>query len=57
MNGFSLNIKEHEEEILKLIKDKFLNEDDEISIKDMSNFIFNILLILGDNLEDKDKKL
>ncbi len=57
LNGFSLHIKEHEEEILKLIKDKFLSEDDEISIKDMSNFIFNILPILGDNLEDKDKKL
>ena len=57
LNGFSLHIKEHEEEILKLIKDKFLNEDDEINVKEMSNFIFNILPILGDNLEDKDKKL
>ena len=57
MNGFSLHIKEHEEEILKLIKDKFLNEEDEINVKDMSNFIFNLLPILGDNLEDKDKKL
>ena len=54
LNGFSLHIKEHEEEILKLIKDKFLNEDDEINVKEMSNFIFNILPFLGDNLEDKD---
>ena len=58
LNGFSLHIKEHEEDIMKLIKEKLLNNDDDnIRIGDMSNFIFNILPILGDNLEDNEKKL
>ena len=57
LNGFTLHIKDHEEEIIKLIKDKFINEDNDTSYKDMANFIFNLLPILGDNLEDKEKKL
>ena len=56
LNGFSLHIKDHEEEIIKLIKDKFLNDEEGKEIKEMSNFIFNLLPILGDNLEDKEKK-
>ena len=56
LNGFSLHIKDHEEEIIKLIKDKFINDEEGNGIKEMSNFIFNLLPILGDNLEDKDKK-
>ena len=56
LNGFSLHIKDHEEEIIKLIKDKFLNDEEGKEIKEFSNFIFNLLPILGDNLEDKEKK-
>ena len=57
LNGFSLHIKEHEEEIMKLIKEKILNNEEGNGIGNMSNFIFNLLPILGDNLEDKEKKL
>ena len=56
LNGFSLHIKEHEDDIIKLFKEKYLNEEDDTGYKDIGNFIFNLLPILGDNLEDKDKK-
>ena len=61
LNGFTLHIKEHEDDIIKLFKDKFLNEDNNINAnnaeyKDIANFIFNLLPLLGDNLEDKEKK-
>ena len=58
LNGFTLHIKEHEEDIIKLFKDKFLDEENNntTEYKDISNFIFNLLPLLGDNLEDKEKK-
>ena len=56
LNGFSLNIKGHEEEFIKLMKDKFLNDDnDNHDYKEIANFIYNILPIMGENLEDNDK--
>ena len=58
LNGFTLHIKEHEDDIIKLFKDKFINEENITNneYKDISNFIFNLLPLLGDNLEDKEKK-
>ena len=58
LNGFTLHIKEHEDDIIKLFKDKFINEENITNneYKDISNFIFNLLPLLSDNLEDKEKK-
>ena len=55
--GFLSHIKGHEDDFTKLLKDKFVNEEDEKSYKEILNFILNLLPYLNENSEDKDKKL
>ena len=56
VNGLLLHIKGHEEDFIKLLKDKFINEDEENNYKEITNFILNLLPIMNENLEDKEKK-
>ena len=58
VNALCLHIKGHEDDFIKIIKDKFTCDEEENGHKEIANFILNILPIINDNnSEDKDKKI
>ena len=59
INGLCTHIKGHEEDFIKLLKDKFNNEDEENgdAYKEIGNFILNILPTLNNGIEDREKKI
>ena len=48
VNGLLLHIKGHEEDFIKLLKDKYINEDEENNYKEITNFILNLLPIMNE---------
>ena len=57
IDGLITHIKGHEEDFIKILKDKFNSEEEENGSKEIANFILNILPSLNNNFEDKEKKL
>jgi hypothetical protein len=56
ITGLLLHVKGHEDDFIKLLKDKVIDEE-ENCFKEIANFILNILPLLNTNSEDKEKKL
>ena len=57
ISGFISHVKSHEDDFIKLLKDKFINEEDDNSYKEIINFILNLLPDLNEIYDDKEKKL
>ena len=57
INGLCTHIKGHEDDFIKLLKDKFNSDEEENAYKEIANFILNIIPILNNSMEDKDKRI
>ena len=54
--GLLLHVKEHEDDFIKLLKEKFIDEEEKC-FKEIANFILNLLPLLNAHSDDKEKKL
>ena len=50
LNGLTLHIKGHEDDFIKLLKDKLNDNEEENGFQDVANFLLNILPIMNGNL-------